>query len=407
MRLYLRQSLFGLLVMVFTVLALAETTPPSPVNVALNQRVIDLTNTLDTPTQRRLTEQLAALEQNKGAQIAVMLLSSTGGADLEAFSNQLFRAWKLGREGIDDGILLLLVKNERKVRIEVGYGLENVVTDLLSHRIIEEHIVPALRQDNYAAGVQQGVDALAMLVAGVNLPAVDKTAKTIDDRMMLLALIFGAVGGVLLAAGKLRWRRALSAVLVLTVLLTVMAAINGNAWPMYVLTVPFSMLIGGLTFGAIWHSKSVFYAVVGLIAYSVGLGLVDRYVTQVSFMYCLALPLAGLVALGLYLILFAVMKAARKKSRVAFLFQSAVVLAVYGAMGYLLEMGLAGWLIALPISSFAALVIFGVTAGSSSSSSDDRSSSSSGSSSSSSSGSDDGFSGGGGSSGGGGASGGW
>lgn len=403
MPLYVRQSVFGLLVMVFTVLALAETAPPPPVNVALNQRVIDLTNTLDTPTQRRLTEQLAALEQSKGAQIAVMLLPSTGGADLEAFSNRLFRAWKLGREGIDDGILLLVVKNERKVRIEVGYGLERVVTDLLSHHIIEEHILPALRQENYAAGVQQGVDALAMLVAGGDLPTVDKTRKTIDDRMMLLALIFGAVGGVLLAAGKLHWRLALSAALVLTVLLTVMAAINGNAWPMYVLTVPFSMLIGGLTFGALWHSKRMFYGVLGLIAYSVGLGLVDRYLTHVSFMYCLALPLAGLVVLGLYLILFAVMKAASKKSRVAFLFQSAVVLAVYGAVGYLLEMGLAGWLIALPISSFAALVIFGVTAGSSSSSSNDGSSSSS----SSSSDSDDGFSGGGGSSGGSGSSGSW
>lgn len=398
---FLRQSAWGLVLLLFSALALAQTVPPALVNVALNQRVIDLTHTLDTATQQRLTAQLADLEQRKGAQIAVMLLPSTGDVDIQTFSTQLLRAWKLGRKGIDDGILLLVAKDDRKARIEVGYGLEGLVTDLLSHRIIEEQLTPAFRQGDYAGGVQRAVDALSVLVEGGDLPAVDQTLETVDETAVLLALILGAIGGVLLASGKLHWRRGLIAGLVLTVLLTALAAINGKAWPIYVLALPFCMSISAAIFGALWQAKAVFYCVLALMAYSVGLGLVDHYLTEVSFMNWLAWPLAALVVLGLYLVLLAVMRAAWNHSRLGFCVQTLMVLGVYGAAGYLLEMGLDGWLFALPISSFAALFIYGQGTGGSSSGSSDRSSSSSSSS------SGGGFSGGGGSSGGGGASGSW
>ncbi|NMY29788.1 YgcG family protein [Pseudomonas sp. WS 5021] len=398
---FLWQSAWGLVLLLFSALALAQTVPPALVNVALNQRVIDLTHTLDTATQQRLTEQLADLEQRKGAQIAVMLLPSTGDVDIQTFSTQLLRAWKLGRKGIDDGILLLVAKDDRKARIEVGYGLEGLVTDLLSHRIIEEQLTPAFRQGDYAGGVQRAVDALSVLVEGGDLPAVDQTLETVDETAVLLALILGAIGGVLLASGKLHWRRGLIAGLVLTVLLTALAAINGKAWPIYVLALPFCMSISAAIFGALWQAKAVFYCVLALMAYSVGLGLVDHYLTEVSFMNWLAWPLAALVVLGLYLVLLAVMRAAWNHSRLGFCVQTLMVLGVYGAAGYLLEMGLDGWLFALPISSFAALFIYGQGTGGSSSGSSDRSSSSSSSS------SGGGFSGGGGSSGGGGASGSW
>lgn len=398
---FLWQSAWGLVLLLFSALALAQTVPPALVNVALNQRVIDLTHTLDTATQQRLTAQLADLEQRKGAQIAVMLLPSTGDVDIQTFSTQLLRAWKLGRKGIDDGILLLVAKDDRKARIEVGYGLEGLVTDLLSHRIIEEQLTPAFRQGDYAGGVQHAVDALSVLVEGGDLPAVDQTLETVDETAVLLALILGAIGGVLLASGKLHWRRGLIAGLVLTVLLTALAAINGKAWPIYVLALPFCMSIGAAIFGALWQAKAVFYCVLALMAYSVGLGLVDHYLTEVSFMNWLAWPLAALVVLGLYLVLLAVMRAAWNHSRLGFCVQTLMVLGVYGAAGYLLEIGLDGWLFALPISSFAALFIYGQGTGGSSSGSSDRSSSSSSSS------SGGGFSGGGGSSGGGGASGSW
>lgn len=172
MMVFLRQCVLGLLLIVSGSQVWAETVPPAPVTVALDQRVIDLTQTLDAATQSRMTTQLAGLEQRKGAQVAVMLLPSTQGVGIEDFANQLFRAWKLGRKDVNDGILLLVAKDDRKVRIEVGYGLEGVVTDLLAHRIIEEHITPAFRQGDYAGGVQQAVGDLTLLVDGGNLPEV-------------------------------------------------------------------------------------------------------------------------------------------------------------------------------------------------------------------------------------------
>ena len=149
-----RQSVFSLLALVFSSLLIAAYADTSPIGVALDQRVIDLTNTLDSGTAQRLKQQLADLEQRKGAQVAVLLVPTTGSAGIEDYANQLFRAWKLGRQNVNDGILLVVAKNDRKVRIEVGYGLEGIVTDLLAHRIIEEQITPAFRTGDFAAGIE-------------------------------------------------------------------------------------------------------------------------------------------------------------------------------------------------------------------------------------------------------------
>ena len=199
MMLWLRRSALSLLALLAVTLlistAQADTAPASPIKVALDQRVIDLTNTLDATAIRRLTDQLAALEQRKGAQIAVLLVPSTGRDSLEDFTNQLFRAWKLGRKDVNDGILLLVAKDDRKVRIEVGYGLEGTVTDLLAHRIIEEHITPAFRQGDYAGGIQQGVDDLSVLVEGGDLPKVASPGLPPPAIAVLLAFIVGAIGG--------------------------------------------------------------------------------------------------------------------------------------------------------------------------------------------------------------------
>ena len=104
---WLRHSLSVLLVLVLASLSIIAQADTSPIGVALDQRVIDLTNTLDASTTTRLKEQLAALEQRKGAQVAVLLVPSIGAASIEDYANQLFRAWKLGRKDVDDGILLL------------------------------------------------------------------------------------------------------------------------------------------------------------------------------------------------------------------------------------------------------------------------------------------------------------
>jgi uncharacterized protein len=405
MMVFLRQSALSLLVVLlagwcFIAAARADdTTPPGLVKISLDQRVIDLTNTLDSSAKTRLIDQLAALEQRKGAQVAVLLLPSTGSASIEDFANQLFRAWKLGRKDVNDGILLLVAKDDRKVRIEVGYGLEGTVTDLLAHRIIEEHLTPAFRQGDYAGGVQQAVDDLTLLVDGGTLPKVAPPGIAPEACAVLLAFIFGSVGGVLISAGKLHWRRALIATAIVTVLLVVVA--GGREWPMYLLLLPLCMLIGGATFGALWQVRTVFYCVLGLLGYIAGLLLVDHFIRELSFIYWLVYPLAGLLVLGLYLILIIVMKGAWKESRASFIARLVAVLAVYGVAGFLIDEGLKGWLLAFPFSSFAALFVFAHGISGSGSSSGGSSSSSSSSS------SGGGFSGGGGSSGGGGASGSW
>jgi len=306
MWLIVRQSVFSLLTLVCIGLSGAAQADTSPIGVALDQRVIDLTNTLDAGTTTRLKDQLAALEQRKGAQVAVLLVPSIGDASLEDYANQLFRAWKLGRKDINDGILLLVAKDDRKVRIEVGYGLEGTVTDLLSHRIIEEHITPAFRQGDYAGGVSLAVNDLIVLVDGGDLPEVAGPATGPRALAVLLAFVLGALGGVLLAAGKLHWRRALLAVVAATVLLTIFS--GGQDWPLSLLLMPLTMLIGGATFGALWLARTVFYCVLGLLAYVLGLVLVDQHYADVNFIHWLAYPLAALAVLGLYLILLVLMK---------------------------------------------------------------------------------------------------
>ncbi len=394
---WVRQSVLSLLVWTVAGVLITAQADSSPIGVALDQRVIDLTHTLDADTTVRLKAQLAALEQRKGAQVAVLLVPGTGGVSIEDYANQLFRAWQLGRKDINDGVLLVVAKDDRKVRIEVGYGLEGTVTDLLAHRIIEEHITPAFRQGDYVQGVVAGVNDLVVLVDGGDLPEVAEPGFPPGAIAVLLAFVLGGLGGVLMAGGALRWRRALIATVALTVLLAIVG--GGREWPVYLFVVPLTVLIGGATFGALWMARRVFYCVIGLLVYIAGLLVANRSV-EVNFLHWLAFPLGALVVLGLYLILFVIMRDAWRKSRTGFVARLLAAVAVYGVAGLVADAGRDGWLLAVPIASFVALIIFGkVGSGSGSHSGGSSGSGSSRSSSSS--------SGGCGSSGGGGASGSW
>lgn len=142
----------------------------APAVPALKQRVTDLTATLDASQSAALDAQLAALEAEKGAQVAVLIVASTGADSIEAYATRAFEQWKLGRKGVDDGILLLVAKDDRALRIEVGYGLEGAVTDVQAARIIRERITPAFREGDFFGGIQAGTDALSGLVRGEPLP---------------------------------------------------------------------------------------------------------------------------------------------------------------------------------------------------------------------------------------------
>jgi uncharacterized protein len=136
----------------------------------LTQRVTDLTHTLDAATQSQLTQQLAALEQRKGAQIAVLMVPSIGNETIEQYATRVFDQWKLGRKNVDDGILFVIAKDDHKLRIEVGYGLEGAVPDISAGRIIREQVTPRFKQGDFAGGVKAGVDSLVKLVDGESLP---------------------------------------------------------------------------------------------------------------------------------------------------------------------------------------------------------------------------------------------
>src|SRR5699024_8503500 len=126
--------------------------------------VTDTTATLSEADKSTLSQKLAALDREKGAQIAVLMIPSTGNESIESYALRAFSQWQLGRKGIDDGILLIVVKDDRRLRIEVGYGLEGAVPDVLAGRIIREQITPRFRNNQFSQGVMAGVDSLINLV---------------------------------------------------------------------------------------------------------------------------------------------------------------------------------------------------------------------------------------------------
>jgi uncharacterized protein len=136
----------------------------------LTARVTDLTGTLAPVERSALEEKLARFEAQKGAQVAVLLVPSTAPEPIEAYAIRVVDAWRLGRAGSDDGALLLVATDDRRVRIEVGRGLEGALTDLASKRIIEEAIVPRFRAGDFAGGVDAGVDRMLSVIEGEPLP---------------------------------------------------------------------------------------------------------------------------------------------------------------------------------------------------------------------------------------------
>ena len=136
----------------------------------LTQHVTDRTGTLSAAQVAELEAPLVALEQRKGAQLAILVVASTGEESLEDYSLATAEANKRGREKPDDGLLLLVAKDDRKARIEVGYGLEGAVTDALASRIIREYLAPHFRQGDYFGGLKEAEDALVKLVDGEPLP---------------------------------------------------------------------------------------------------------------------------------------------------------------------------------------------------------------------------------------------
>ena len=180
----------------FSQLAFAELVAIPP----LTSLVTDLTSTLSPAQAAQLDAKLKAFEAKKGSQIAVLIVPTTQPEDIAQYSIRVVDAWKLGRAKPDDGLLVLIAKDDKKMRIEVGYGLEGPIPDLTAKRVISEIISPKFKQGDFYGGLDAGVDKLIGLVDGEALPAPSSAAsngKAIESLLPIL-LFGGLVSGLFL-----------------------------------------------------------------------------------------------------------------------------------------------------------------------------------------------------------------
>lgn len=193
----LRRWLLALWLLVLPWTALAEVPVPE-----LAARVTDLTNTLSPDQKSALESRLAAFEREKGSQIAVLLVPSTQPETIEQYGIRVVDTWKLGRKGIDDGILVLMATQDREVRIEVGYGLEGVIPDVTAKRVIEEIMIPRFREGDVAGGLNAGIERLIGLIEGEPLPPPKKQTASggaFDTYFPMLFVAAIVLGGLMRA----------------------------------------------------------------------------------------------------------------------------------------------------------------------------------------------------------------
>jgi len=158
----------ALLLSAWALLGWAQAEAPVP---ALTARVIDQTGTLSDAQRAALESKLADFEAKSGPQIVVLLVPATAPEDIAAYAQRVADQWKIGRREVGDGVLLVVAKDERKLRIEVAKALEGAIPDLAARQIIDQQIKPAFRADDYAGGLNRAVDALIARINGEGLPA--------------------------------------------------------------------------------------------------------------------------------------------------------------------------------------------------------------------------------------------
>jgi uncharacterized protein len=170
----------------------------------LTGRVVDLTATLDATQKATLEQTLAAFEEKKGTQIAVLLVPTTQPETIEQYSLRVAEQWKIGRKKVDDGAILVVAKNDRALRIEVGYGIEGALTDVTAHRIIDEVITPAFRQGNFYEGINAGIGRIIGVLDGEPLPKPptrsswqDRGGDGLGQMIPIAFMLVLVVGGVL------------------------------------------------------------------------------------------------------------------------------------------------------------------------------------------------------------------
>jgi len=169
----------------------------------LKARVTDLSATLQPAQQAGLEQTLKSFEEKKGSQIAVLIVPTTQPETIEQYAIRVAESWQLGRKGVDDGVLLLIAKDDRTLRIEVGYGLEGAIPDAVAKRIISEIILPYFKTGDFNGGIRAGVESIIKVIEGEPLPEAKKSlaggkkSGNLDD-WLGIAFIFTVVFGGLM-----------------------------------------------------------------------------------------------------------------------------------------------------------------------------------------------------------------
>ncbi|MEW6414013.1 MAG: TPM domain-containing protein [Pseudomonadota bacterium] len=186
--------LAGLLLAGMALVAWAQIAVPE-----LARRVTDLTATLSADQLAALENKLAAFEAAKGSQIAVLIVPTLAGEDIAAFGIRVAERWRIGRGKVDDGLILIVAKDDRQMRIEVGYGLEGAIPDAIAKRVIAEVIAPRFRDGDFYGGLDAGLTQLMRLIEGEALPPPVPGGAAPDDTVFGLLVMGGVVVGWLLS----------------------------------------------------------------------------------------------------------------------------------------------------------------------------------------------------------------
>lgn len=197
LRLLRTYCVFGLLLAGWAFSAWAQVAVPE-----LSRRVTDLTATLSGEQVTALENKLAAFETQKGSQIAVLIVPTTRPEDIAQFGIRVADQWKTGRKKIDDGVILIVAKDDRTLRLEVGYGLEGAIPDAIAKRVIAETITPYFKSGDFYGGLDAGVTQLMQLIEGEPLPPPSASGQSQGDGegAFVILIVGGIVAGWLLSA---------------------------------------------------------------------------------------------------------------------------------------------------------------------------------------------------------------
>lgn len=247
----LRALLLGLVMLLAPLLGLAQGLLPVP---ELRARVMDQTGTLDAAALAAIEERLATFEKERGAQVVVLVVASTAPEDIADFTQRLGDAWKIGRKDVGDGLLFVVAKNDKRMRIAPAKSLEGAIPDLLAKRILDQAVAPAFRQGDYAGGIRAGLEQILALIAGEALPAPSAGQAGVVDAPWQDLLIF--------------------AVFALPIASAVLRGLFGNKLG--------SLLTGGAAAGMAWHLTALLWVTAGAGVIGLLVGLIMQALPAAS-----------------------------------------------------------------------------------------------------------------------------